>query len=460
MGVKDILLTPIYLGIIYSILFSIKRNKYADKEFSYFFIRGFTLKVIGAVVAGLVYQFYYKGGDTFNFYQGTTIIWDAFTHNPISAIKILFLKAGNYDTSLTNYVYQIWFFRDPKSWLVVKLGAFVGFFCFNTYLVISIVFALFSFFSSWTFYKVLIETYPKLWKPIGYVMFYIPSVVFWGSGYFKDTITLASIFLISAGFYHLVIKFRLGVKNILFLVIGGWLLYNIRSFYFLAFVATLIVWWFFRIKDKIKTPWLRKLSTPLILALSIVGFFIAILRMSTGGELSEEELMTKLLGFHMWHAHQGGSTYSLGVIDYSFGGIIKKIPASINVALFRPYLFEANSPVMVISSLESLFFLLFTLYIVLKSYVIKFPIYLLGKAEIFFGFIVGLFFAFITGFTSFNFGALVRYKIPCMPFYLLAMTLIYYLYIKKDKEENEDEKILENDYENKDKNDDLTLLTE
>jgi len=30
------------------------------------------------------------------------------------------------------------------------------------------------------------------------------------------------------------------------------------------------------------------------------------------------------------------------------------------------------------------------------------------------------------GISSFNFGALSRYKIPCLPFYALALILIYY----------------------------------
>ena len=33
-------------------------------------------------------------------------------------------------------------------------------------------------------------------------------------------------------------------------------------------------------------------------------------------------------------------------------------------------------------------------------------------------------YAFITGFTSYNFGALGRYKIPCMPYFLIGIYII------------------------------------
>ncbi|HUN02562.1 MAG TPA: hypothetical protein PLS00_06880, partial [Niabella sp.] len=35
-------------------------------------------------------------------------------------------------------------------------------------------------------------------------------------------------------------------------------------------------------------------------------------------------------------------------------------------------------------------------------------------------------FAFAVGISTYNFGSLVRYKIPCLPFYALAVFLIYY----------------------------------
>ena len=35
-------------------------------------------------------------------------------------------------------------------------------------------------------------------------------------------------------------------------------------------------------------------------------------------------------------------------------------------------------------------------------------------------------FAFAVGISSYNFGALSRYRIPCLPFYILALVLIYY----------------------------------
>ena len=55
---------------------------------------------------------------------------------------------------------------------------------------------------------------------------------------------------------------------------------------------------------------------------------------------------------------------------------------------------------------------------------------LTGQAVV--GSVLAAGFAFAVGFTSFNFGALARYKIPCMPFYVIALFLLHY-HANKDR---------------------------
>ena len=47
-----------------------------------------------------------------------------------------------------------------------------------------------------------------------------------------------------------------------------------------------------------------------------------------------------------------------------------------------------------------------------------------------------LFFSFSVGLTTSNFGSLVRYKIPAIPFYVASLFIIHYTY-KKDIEKKE-----------------------
>jgi hypothetical protein len=69
--------------------------------------------------------------------------------------------------------------------------------------------------------------------------------------------------------------------------------------------------------------------------------------------------------------------------------------------------------------------MLFTIYIVFKTGLIKFFKLVSSDPLIMYCFLFSCVFALFVGASTLNFGSLVRYKIPCMPFYLISLFLIY-----------------------------------
>jgi len=63
MGLKDFIVTPFIIFIVYLIGFII-RNYVTDNTTRKYFFPALTLKIIGAISVGLIYQFYYGGGAT------------------------------------------------------------------------------------------------------------------------------------------------------------------------------------------------------------------------------------------------------------------------------------------------------------------------------------------------------------------------------------------------------------
>ena len=128
-----------------------------------------------------------------------------------------------------------------------------------------------------------------------------------------------------------------------------------------------------------------------------------------------------------------GSAYKLGEQDGTIGGMVKLAPKAIVVSLFRPFLWEVHNPVMLLSALEALFMLGFTLRILFQSgvgrtlaLVVRTPILTLC-----FGF--ALVFAATVGVVSNNFGTLVRYKIPLLPFYMAGLIITRSMSAKSPK---------------------------
>ena len=105
-------------------------------------------------------------------------------------------------------------------------------------------------------------------------------------------------------------------------------------------------------------------------------------------------------------------------------GTIEKFPAAVNVTLFRPYIWEVGNIAMLAAAVESTIIFIYSLYIFLGLGFFRVIKLLSQDSFLFMCLVFALFFAFAVGFTSYNFGALVRYKIPCIPFFLCALFIL------------------------------------
>jgi energy-coupling factor transporter transmembrane protein EcfT len=111
METKDLFITPIFLVIIYAVAFMI-RPVVTHKENRRYFIPGLTLKLIGALAVGFIYQFYYGGGDTFTYFHlGSRYIYEAFQDSPIIAFKLIF-AGKEYVGDTFQYASRIYTYSD------------------------------------------------------------------------------------------------------------------------------------------------------------------------------------------------------------------------------------------------------------------------------------------------------------------------------------------------------------
>jgi hypothetical protein len=99
---------------------------------------------------------------------------------------------------------------------------------------------------------------------------------------------------------------------------------------------------------------------------------------------------------------------------------------AIIATFFRPFLWEAGSPIILLSAFESLLFLVITLLFFFKRGVGKFFSVPYSDGRLLFCLVFAFTFAVAVGSATGNFGTLSRYKIPCTPFYLILLFLLYH----------------------------------
>jgi hypothetical protein len=129
----------------------------------------------------------------------------------------------------------------------------------------------------------------------------------------------------------------------------------------------------------------------------------------------------------------GKNSFDLGDFDGTPTSLIKVFPSAVFAGLFRPLVWESNNIVMFFSALENAFLLFVFLKTMWMTKLFKFFSYVTSDPLLVFCFLFSIFFAGSVGIATSNFGALVRYKIPCIPFFLATLYIIQYKLRKSEQ---------------------------
>lgn len=426
----DYLLLPFFLVFWIGVMTMIKHKKYKGTEIEKYFMPALYARFLGAFLSAAMYQYYYGMGDTFYYFWGAQDIYNAILGNPSAAYEMLFYDHFDWSPDTIEAVRIRLFFTNEKEALVVKIAGVFSVFGLGTYLGTSFSITAFSFLGCWALFRVFYQLYPHLHKELSWAILFLPSMCFWSTGIMKDSLVIAGLgFFVYGIYYGIISKKKKLIRSIFLIIMGALLMKNIKVYVLLSILPATIVWVFFMYKEKIKNPTIRKIASPIFFIAGGLGgvFFIQQLG-NTFSEYTLEGFLYEATKMQWWlklsTERDGGTGYDLGELDPSMMGLLKVFPKAVNVTLFRPYLWEARKIIVIPSAIESFVTLLLTFYVIYKVGIFKILGSILSDPVILFCLIFSIIFAFAVGFTSYNFGALARYKIPCLPFYYTAMILL------------------------------------
>jgi hypothetical protein len=440
-SIVDLVIAPVLLIFFYFYGNAI-RSRHIEQNSSYrFYVSGLMAKMIGALGVCLVYIFYYKGGDTLVYFRDSVVIGKLFFRSPVEAIRLTFFSVDAESWSLFD-MNTGWpsFFYDDHAFAVVRLTWLLNMISFRSYLGQSMLLSFVCYPAVWRLYQVMIAEFPKLDKQMAFAVLFVPSVIFWGSGLLKDTITFAAVCLISSSLYQIVKQKRKILLNVIYFFFASYLLIVIKPYILFALLPGSAIWVGAITMSTVKNKLLKRTLMPFFILVSIGAAFGVLSVMGDSlGEYRVENVLSKaaVTQQDLKQDYYGGSTFDIGEFDPSIRGILGKAPAAINAALFRPYLWEAKNPAMIMSAFENIILLSLTIYFLWKlRFFNLFPL-MFRHHFLFFSLSFSIFFAFSVGLTTSNFGSMVRYKIPAIPFYVASLFIIANTYseLKKKKEE-------------------------
>ncbi|MES1218700.1 MAG: hypothetical protein ABUT20_24565 [Bacteroidota bacterium] len=432
----DFFLLPICLILLYIIL-RYRANGQKDLAIRKLYFQAFYFKIICVLAFTFVSDFYFGGGDTGLYYQGIKDLRAALSDDANNAYIILnssFLNKENplapyfmYDNYVFDYTFN--YMKAAANFSIPRLGLLPSLIFNNSYLCIASCFSLFALGGALRLFKTFYYFYPALKRETALATLFLPSVGFWSAGILKDTICFGCVGFLVYGVFNIFILRKKYSASIFWIIICGLLLYTIKTYIFLVLLLALSIWIFGETNKLIKDKTLRQVFAFLTFSVAIgLGFFLVQYFTSTDtlkqyqfeNIVSSAESQRNNYELLDQQMNQRTSYYEVNTSN-PFLLVVNSIVAT----FFRPFIWEVKSAAAALSAIEALLFLLLTAHLIFSKKRSSLAGLIFNDPRILMCFIFAIVFAIGVGASTANFGALSRYKIPCMPFYLLMLLLLY-----------------------------------
>ena len=428
MGLLDIILFPVYV-LLFHLYFSIARKKMADPQLRFYHKYAFWVKIIGSL-AITIFNVYISLGDSTTLYYREGYGLYKLILNDSDHLKWFFTPVIDFDQNLVTDPANTGYYKSEANFFIIKMVAFFSFFCLGKYTIINLFFSMLAFSGIWKLFLFFYERYPNYHKKMAIAVLFLPTLVFWSSGALKDPVCMCMLGWLTFSVYDGYYKKRNMLANSVVAMIAMLVISIVKPYILFSYLPFFILYLILVNLHLIKNT-LTKISIFLFIALgSVIGLYVASEKLQEEmGSLAldklAESVQTQQNNF-INMSDRAESSFSLGVeYDGSLGSLAKMAPAAINATLFRPYIWESKKISTLLSSLESLSLMFFFLFVLKTAGPIRFLKTIFKDPMILFCLLFSLLFAFFIGATTLNFGTLVRYKIPCMPFFIIALVLIY-----------------------------------
>ncbi|OFY83880.1 MAG: hypothetical protein A3F72_07730 [Bacteroidetes bacterium RIFCSPLOWO2_12_FULL_35_15] len=385
----------------------------------------FILKIFFGLLLWAIYTFYYTDrstADIYKYFDDSKVLSDILKTNPTHYFKILF-GIGNNAPEFETYYAQMHFWARKidsniynDSHTIIRFNSLVRFFSFGYYNVHTVFICFLSLLGLTGIYKTFVVYLQDKKTELLIAVFLLPSVLFWGSGVLKEGLIFFALGLL---IYHFNKLFSL---RSIFICLGVALLLALSKFYvWLAIVPGLLF-----------ILWINKTSSSKI----ILKFTLVILMFGTIGlnidrftsiqnplvTLSQKQIeFNQLASGQLTDANKNPiaiakSAIKIRTLEPTLYSFVRNSPEALINTTLRPYIWELKSPLMIMAGLENLLILGFILLCILF---IK-PLAEIRWEYVLFCISFVMIQFLIIGETTPIIGAIARYKVPALPFLLIA----------------------------------------
>lgn len=429
------MLTEIALSVGYASFFlwiigrsSFFRDEVIDnRKFQWLFL----IKILAGLGLFVIYTRFYsdrKYADIFRYYDDSRILFDSIRTHPYDFFRMI----TGYDSSspeLWQYYNEMnnWFnsemiFNDART--MIRLNALFHFASAGTYYPHSIFFCFMGFTGLTAIYKTCAASYKENHVLIALIIFLMPGVLLWTSGVIKEAFLVFALGIAVYLIYRLAAGKGNQIKNTIGLMVSLFLLLNIKAYMFIVIIPGLFAW-YITVSKKLmgvsKGKTIKKgneLQSILpVYFIVMVIYYAALYNFSpllTNYSVPELMHNKQIEFYNLAQTEKAGSFVEIPAIDNTGWSLIKNAPHAFIYTLTRPTVMEVSNPMMLLAAGENALIVLLLLiniyFLFKKNNQVNGHSFLLLSILL----IVSLF--CLIGWVTPILGAVVRYKVPALPF--------------------------------------------
>jgi len=415
----DILLSIVY---IIALLFIIKKWSFFQNSGIRFqsISAIFLIKILFSFLLYFIYdQFYGYQSDSYYFFNDAQIIYKELKNNTADLFSII-TSIGYSDfehesilreTSFWYKKYDYGLYNDNRT--LIRLNLIFSIISHGSYHIHSIFMCFITLIGFVGIYRAFCSYLQQIKNLLFFAVFLAPSVLFWGSGIFKEGILIFALGLL---FFSLqkIYSNNYSLKSIIILFFTIGILLVTKIYFLLGLIPFLILFFLFRNSNK-------------HLIIKILGIHIVCVSIAFGLKYIDNSLdipqyfvMKQGDFINVANEQTSKNFIDFQKLENNLGAFILASPKAILNTTFKPFLWESKNSLAILSSIENVLLLLIPLALIFYTRKInstqKFWIYGLLS------FVMLLF--IIIGLTVPISGAIVRYKMPLIPFILVLFLLL------------------------------------
>ena len=394
-----------------------------NKDFNRLMFGFFIAKLAGCIIMSLLIIYYWKVSDNIIYYNEAETFFKFISHD-LSNIRYLFLPGEFYANKIEfdNTLTAGTGVTIESNFLVTRFCTLFYPFALGKYILINFFFCFISTIAQLKLYVALAQRYPDIKRNIGIAILFIPSVILYSSYINKETLCMVFIVLSAAAVLHIFERKKI-TRNVLIIVVCIFLTGIVKSYVLFSLIGAILLFSMVRIFSRLlRGSFLLKIISLVFITSALVVF---ILSLPYFDPYIKDFADTSNLFQQQYNNINSGeaSSFEFGEVETSLSGLLKKAPLGIYTTYFRPQLWEVKKPIILYSALESFIVLIFALKVFFRKrkYFTKFLKENPGAHLVLFYILI---FGAIVGLTTFNFGTLVRYRVPGLPFLVLWLFIL------------------------------------